>query len=377
MILIRSTLRYHFTGRFWDILQDLAEAKTFPESHGSPSENNNKRVFGSVEPVEFPPPDKMSNMSPIGRGPIAGSKRVSSSLGSARRGVNGTNASSSIFTTTAGIQGDLSILSMGGSVSTPEKTDGLETSAHSSPGTLTRVFDGDVIPITTNDLGRLPLHHGVKFPTNFNFGEIANGWKPSGSGQASTTLGGVQPSPGLSRGDGMNPRGTQTGVIPSLHPPQEQHPEDLFPWMPFTTMIGAGETTTDSVLTSATVATATKPNVASTYATAGPDQTQQAADRLDSTISSLFGNVPSTSSTALGQMAGVLPGPASNATGDHTDLFDALFSPPDPLVETHSPPTMRTTQQPHDEPEEQGFGSLPANAQAYLHGWSNAPQAFE
>jgi len=378
MVLIWSTVRYHFTGRFWDILKDLAEIRSFPESHGSPSESNNKRVFGSVDPAEFPPPDNMSNTPQISRGPVAGSKRVSLSLDSARRGatstVNGTNASSPIFTTTAGTQGDLSIPSLGGSVSTPEKTDGLGTSAQSSPITLTRIFDNDTIPITTNDLGRLPLHHGVKFPTNFNFGEIANGLNASGSGRTSTALGGVQPSPGLSRGDGANSRGTRAGVTPSLHPPQEQHPEDLFPWMPYTGMTGAEETTTNSV---PALATATKPNVASTYATVGPDQSQQTADRLDSTISSLFGDVPSTSSTALGQMAGLLPGPASTAARDHTDLFDALFSPPDPPVEAHPTPTMQTAQQPHDEPGEQEFGGLPANTQAYLQGWSNAPQAFE
>ncbi|KAF9649885.1 hypothetical protein BDM02DRAFT_1732786 [Thelephora ganbajun] len=373
---------YHFTGRFWDILRDLAEVGSFPESHASPSESTNKRVYGFDEPTDFPPPDNMPKASQNGRGPIAGSRRVSLSLNSTGRGassvVNSANVLSPTLTTTPGtqyIRGDLSVLSMAGSTPTPEKTDGLETSSYSSP-TLTRVFDGNAIPITTNDLGRLPLHHGVKFPTNFNFGEIANGWNTSGSGRASTTLGDVQQSYGLGRGvDSMD---TQTRAIPGLHLPQEQHPEDLFPWMPYTMTIGAGETTTDSIPTLTTVANTIEPNVASTYVSADPNQTQQATDRLDSTISSLFGDVPSTSSTALGQTMGLLPGPTSDSAEVNADLFGALFPPSDPPVGMDEPPTVQTTQQPHDEQEERGFGNLPpVNAQAYLRGWSNAPQAFE
>lgn len=371
MVLIWLTLRYHFTGRFWDILRDLAEMGSFPESHADPVANN-KRTYGSDEPVESPP-GSTSKASPDNRGPIAGSKRVSSSLSSARwdaaSAVNHTNTSSPTSTTIPGtqvIRGDPSIFSMTGTVSTPENTDGLESSRHSSPGTLTTIFDGDAIPITTNDLGRLPLHYGVKFPRNSNLGEMANGWNTSGSGQASTILG-VQPAPGLSQG-GVNSRATQTGAIPGLHPPQEQHPEDLFPWMSYTAMVGTEEVMTDPVLTLATVETETKPNLASTYVTADSD----------STISSFFGDAPSTSFTTLGQMGGLLPGPTSNATEDHMDLFNTMFPLSDPPAGTHPSTTAQTTQQPHGGDREQGYRDFPLiNEQAYLHGWSNAPQAFE
>jgi len=340
-------LSYHVTGRCWDLLRDLAEAGSFPESHASPPANNNKRTHGSDEPAESPPPDNTSKASSNGRGPIASSKWLSSSRGSSPRDVtsvlNDTTTSSPI----------------------PEKTDGLEASNSSSPGTLTRIFDGDAMPITTNDLGRLPLHHGVEFPTNFYFGQVTNGWNATGS----------EPSLWSSQG-GPNTRGTQTGVIPGLHPPQEQHLEDLFPWMLCTTAMGGKEIPTDSVSTLATVATATKPNVASTHVAANPDQTRQTVDRLDSTISSLFGGVPS-SFTAFGQTADLLPGPTSNTTEDHTDLFGALFPPFDPQVGSHPPTTVQNTQQPYQGPTERGYGSLPIDAQAYLHGWSNVPQAFE
>jgi len=378
MILIWLTLRYHFTGRFWDILRDLAEAGSFPESHASQSGNNNKRVYGSDEPADSPSPDDTSKVSQNRRGPIAGSKRVSSSLHSSRGGViplvNDTNVSSPTSTTsgTQDTQRDLGILPVTGSASTPERTDGLGTS-DSSPGTLTKIFDGDTIPITTNDLGRLPLHHGVKFPTNFDFEAIANGWNTSG--QASTTLG-MRPNLGLSQGAGVNSRGTQAGVIPGLHLPQEQHPEDLFPWMSYN-MAGAGETTTGTVPDLATIATTTRQNVGSTYVTTDPDQAQQAADQLDSAILSLFGDVPSTSSTALGQTEGLLSEPASNTAEDDANLFGALFPSLDPPVGTNPSTTVQEIQQPHSGHQEQVYESLPVDPQGYLHGWSSAPQAFE
>ena len=340
MVLIRLTLRYHFTGRFWDILRDLAEVGSFPESHASPSANN-KRIYGSDEPVESPP-DNTSEASPKDRGPIAGSKRVSSSIGSARRDTTSANASSPTLATTLGTQdlrGDPSIFSVTGSVSTPEKTGSIETSGYSSPGAFTTMFNGDALPITTNDLGKLPLHHGIKLSTNFNFEEIANGWNASGSS------------------------------------PREQLPEDLFPWISYTGMVGAGGATADPVLTPAIITTTTKLNGSSEYITTNPDQSQQTADGFDSAMESLFGNVPSTSFTAFGQTAGLLPGTVSNATGYHTDLFGALFPPLDPPVGPST--TMQTAQQSHNGHEERGYGSLPVSAQAYLHGWSNAPQAFE
>ena len=342
MILIPLIFRYHFTGRFWDTLRDLAEVGSFPESHASLSVNNNKRVYGSDEPAESPP-DNNSKVPPTSRGPFASSKRVSSSLGPSPGDVASVvddMAASSPASITPDIQkvgGDLNILSVTDSISTPEKTDGPETSGCPSLGTLTRIFDGDAMPITTNDLGRLPIHHGVKLSTDLNFGEIASGWNTTGSEQ----------SPDL------NTRGTQTGVIPGLHPPQEPDPGDPFPWMLCTTMMGAGEAPKDSV------------------------QTQQTADRLDCMISSLFGDVPSTSFTTLGQVVDLSPGPVSGGTGHHTDIFDALFPPSDPPVETHPSTTVQTAQHPHEIHEEQEYGSLPVNAQAYLRGWSNAPQAFE
>ena len=340
-------LRYHLTGRCWDILRDLAEVGSFPESHASPPANNNKRTYGSDKPAESPP-DNTSKQSPSDRGPIASSKRISLSLGSspldATSVLHGTTTSSPVSPTPGSqeIRGDLSILSVRGSASTSEKTDGSDSS---SPSTLTRIFEGDTIPTTTNDLGRLPLHHGVKFPTNFDFGQVANEWNAARS----------EPSSGLSQ-RGLNARGTQAGVIFGLHPPQEN--SDLFPWMVYTTMMEGKEVPTDSVPT-----------------LANPNQTQQTADRLDSTISSFFGDVPS-SFTALGQTASALPGPASNAAEDHADLF-ALFPPSDPPVGPHPPMTVQDTQQPRQGHEERGYESLPIDTQAYLHGWSNVPQAFE
>ena len=348
------TLRYHFTGRFWDILRDLAEVGSFPESHANSPVNNNKRVHGSDEPAESPPPDDTSKASSRGRGPVQGSKRVSRTLGSST--INDT-ATSSPASLTYDIRGDLAISPAAGTVSTPERTDSLEISDSPSPGALTRIFNGDTMPITTNDLGRLPLHHGVKFPANFNTGDTASGWNAVGA----------EPSHGLTQGD-LNTRGTQTGVIPGIHPPQDQHPEDLFPWMLYTTMLGPEEPPTNS---DPALATASKPNVAPGYVAANSSQAQQGADRVDPTMSSLFGDI--TSSTALGQAAGLLPGPVPNATQDHTGLFDTLFPLSGPPVGTHPP----TNQQPHEAREEPGYGSLPINAQAYLHGWSNVPQAFE
>ena len=172
----------------------------------------------------------------------------------------------------------------------------------------------------------------------------------------------------------MDSRGSQTRVIPGLNPPQEQHQEDLFPWISYTGTAGAGGATADPVLTFATITTA-KPNGSSEYITTNPDQSQQTADRFDSAMESLFGDVPPTSFTTFGQTAGLLPDTVPNATGHHTDLFDTLFLPLDPPVGPST--TMQTTQQSHSEREERGYGSLPDNAQAYLHGWSNAPQAFE
>jgi hypothetical protein len=367
MILILLAPRYHFTGRFWDILRDLAEVGSFPESHTSPSPSSNKRVYESDEPVDSSSLDNRSKVSPSGRGRIAGSKRVSSSLGSANRGATSTanNARTSppTITTTPGTQDsrdDLSIPSAAGSISTPEN----KTSSSSSPSTLTRIFDGDAIPITTNDLGRLPLHHGAKFPTNFDFEAITNGWDTSGSGEPSTSLGGVYPSPGLGQGEGANSKDARTGDVPGLRRPQEQRPEDLFPWIPYITMVGPGGPTTG-------------PQAAPPYVTADPDPNRATVDQLDSTISSLFGDVPSTSSTTLGLTAGPIPRPVPNATEDDTDLLDALFPPSHPPVGTYPPPTVQATQQLHQGREEQEYGSLPENAQAYLCGWSNAPQAFE
>jgi len=135
------------------------------------------------------------------------------------------------------------------------KTDGLETSGSPSSGTFVGIFDGDTMPITTDDLAGLPLHRGVKFPTNFNFGEVANGRNASGCGQASTTIT-VHPSSELSRGEGAGPRDTRTGVIPELL----HSPEDLFLWMSYAVLIGTGPTTTDSVPALATVATGIQPN---------------------------------------------------------------------------------------------------------------------
>jgi hypothetical protein len=279
-------LGYHLTGRCWNTLRDLAESGSFPESHASPPANNNKRTYGSDEPAESPPPDNTPNAPSNGRRP----KRISSSRGQPPRvatsALNGATTPSPL--------------------STPPGTRGIRADS-SSPGTLTRIFGGDAMPMTTNDLGRLPLHHGVKFPADFGFGQIANGWNTTGSEQ----------SPGLSQ-VGLSIRSTQAGVIPGLRPPQEQHPEDLFLWMPYTMVMGSKQVPTDSVPAFATVTTATKP-----VGSVGRDQTRQAADRWDSTISSHFGGVPS-SFIALGQTAGLLPGPASNPTEDHADLLGAL-----------------------------------------------------
>ena len=317
----------------------------------------NKRAYGADEPVD-PPRDNASEASPNRRGPIAGSKRVSLSPGSAGRDttsvMNDTCAIPHPSTTSPGLQDS------GGdpSVSTPEKTDGLETGDSSPAVNLTGIFGGASMPITTNDLGRLPLHHGVKFRTDFDFQAIANGWNGTGSGRAPTNLDGVDPNPGPGQGEGVNSRG-------SLYPPQEQHPEDLFPWIPYTT--------TDSIPTMAT----TRSNVAPAYVAAGPSQTKPAADQLDSTISSLFGDVPSTSSTALGLTAGLSLEPASSATENHMDMFGTLFPLTHTPVETRASTTVQTTQPSLDGHGERGYESLPVDPQAYLHGWSNVPQAFE
>lgn len=340
-------LRYHLTGRCCDMLRDLAEVGSFPESHASPPANNNKRTYGSDEPAESPPPDNISKASPNGHGPIASSKRVSSSLASSPRGptsVPNEKPTPPPIPTTSGTQehpGDLTVLPVTGSASTSEKTDGLEIRDSPSPGALTRIFGGGAMPITTNDLGRLPLHHGVKFPTNFDFGQVAGGWNTTGS----------EPSPRLSQG-GLNTRGTQAEVIPGLHPPQEQHPEGLFPWMLYSTVVGGKEVPTESI------------------------PTQQTSDRLDPTISSLFGDMPSPF-TALRQTAGLLPGPTLNETEGHADLFNALFPPSDPPVGSHPPTTVQSTQQSNHGHEDRGYENIPMDAQAYLHGWSSVPQAFE
>ena len=357
MVLIRIISRYHFTGRFWDILRDLAEVGSFPESHASPPAHNNKRVYGSDEPGESPSPDDTSRASPKRRSRISGSKRASSSLGPSA--LNDT-AASSPTSLTHDIRGDLTVSSAAGTVSTPERTDSLETSDSPSPGALTRIFNGDTMPITTNDLGRLPIHHGVKFPSNFNIGETTSGWNGVGTGS----------SHGLTQG-GLNTRGAQAGAIPGIHPPQEQQPDDLFPWMLYTTMLGPEDTPMNSGPVLTTMGTANKPNVAPGYVNTDPNQTQQSTDRVDRSMSSLFGDF--TSPTTLGQAANMLPGPAPNATQDHTGLFDTLFPLSGPPVGTHPP----TGQQPNEAHEDPGYGNLPMNAQAYLHGWSNVPPAFE
>lgn len=333
----------------------------------------------SDEPADPPLPDNTLEASPNNRGPIAASKRASLSIGSGFTSVtNNTGIPPPATTIVPGPQdtrGDLSILSTAGSVSTPEKDGGLEISG--SPSTsLTGIFGSSAIPITTNDLGRLPLHYGVKFPMDFDFPAIASGWNASGSGRASTSLGGANQNSGSGQVDGVNSGGTQSRRNYGIFPPQEQHPEDLFPWIPYTTTVGAREIAVDSVPILATAEATTRPNAAPTYVPAYCSQTKPTADQLDSTISSLFGNVPSTSSTVLGMLTDSLPGPVSNTTENRTNLFEALFPPPHTLVDTYLPPTARGTQQPHDG-HEQGYESLPVDAQAYLHGWSNAPQAFE
>lgn len=341
---------------------------------------NNKRVYGSDEPVDSPSPDNALEVSPSARGPIAGSKRASGSVGrGATPLMNNTDAPPPTLTTTSGpndAREDLNTLSVAGPASTPEKAGGLETGSPSPTTSLRRVFGGNTIPITTNDLGRLPLHYGAKFPVDFDFQAIASGWDASGSGRASISLGGVDLSPGSGQTEGVNSRGTQSGGIHGLYPPQEPHPEDLFPWIPYTT-IGVGEAVTDSAPNLATAAATTRSNTAPMYVGADPSQSNPNTDQLNSTILLLFGDVPLPSSTALGVMTDSLPGPASNVTQNHTDPFDALFPPTHSQAGAHLPPPMQTTQQPRDRYDEQGYGNLPVDAQAYLHGWSNAPQAFE
>ena len=185
-------------------------------------------------------------------------------------------------------------------------------------------------------------------------------------------FGGMQPSLELAQG-GVNFSGTQTGGIPGLGIPQEQRQEDPLPWMPFTNIMGAGGTPASPLPVRATGITATELDAMSTDVNNDTDRTRQAADRLDSTISSLFGDVPS---TGLGQTAGFSSGPASDKAEDLADLFHVLFPSVDPLVGT-DPSPMIQSRPAHDVQEGQGYGGLPANAQAYLHGWSNAPQAFQ
>ena len=131
----------------------------------------------------------------------------------------------------------------------------------------------------------------------------------------------------IEQGGGADPRGTRAGVISRLLYPQEQRPEDLFPWISYAALIGAGPTATDSLSALATAATAIQPNSASAYVTADSTQTQWTGDKLDSMILSLFRGIPSTSSATLRQTAGLSPVPASNTTEDHTDLFNVLFPP--------------------------------------------------
>ena len=377
MVLTWLSLRCHFAGRFWDILRDLSEVGSFPESHGSPSGSSNKRVYISDEQTDPPPPDSASEASPNRRGPIVGSKQPPLSLGSAARGSTSVTSNkdappptSTTNPTPQDTREHLSIFPAAGSVSTPERAGGSETGI--SPSTI---FGSSAIPITTNDLGRLPLHYGVRFPMDFDFPAIANGWNASGSSRTPTGLGGANPNYGLGHADGVNSRGTQSRGIYGLYPPQEQQPEDLFPWISYTTTIGAGGTTADSVPTFATAEATTRPNATSTYVPTYPSHTKPTADQLDSTILSLFGEVPPTPSTALGLPAGSLPGPALNTTENHTDPFNVLF-PPSPSGDTYIPPIVGGTEQPRDGGEEREYGSLPVGAQAYLRGWSNAPQAF-
>lgn len=329
--------------------------------------SNNKRVHESDEPTDSPPTDNTSRASSNGYGPATGSRQVSSSLGSAGRdatsAVNRTGASlsTSVIPSTQGVRGDPSTPSKASPGSTLENSNG-PASNSSSPGPLTWIYDGDAVPVTTSDLGRLPLHYGSEFPTNFNFTAIANEWNASGSGQTSTTFGSLQ-----GQGEEFNSRGAQTRTIPGLYPPQEQHPEDLFPWVPYVATVGAGRTATGSVPSLATGAATTRPNAASTYTTPDPNQTK----------SSLSRNVPSTSPALPGLTEGLLPAPTSDSAEDHTDLFDILFPPSHPPVRTNLPPMVQAPQEPHEGYGEHGYGSLPVTAQAYLHGWSNAPQAFE
>lgn len=372
MILILLDFRYHVTGRFRDILRDLAEVGSFPEFHATPPEKSNKRAHGSDGPIESLPEDALI-ASLQGRMPTANSDQISPSLDCPGRsgtldehGANFSPPTSIITPGTQDIRAGLSSPSVAGSVSTPE------TSDYPSPGSFSEIFDGDTIPVTTNDLGSLPLHHGAKLPKNFGFGDMANALNTT---TPFPTFGGVQPSLELAQG-GVNFSGTQTGGIPGLGIPQGQRQEDLFPWMPFTNIMGAGGTPANPLSVRATGTTTAEPDLMSTDVNDDTDRTRQAANRLDSTISSLFGDVPSSSSTGLGRTAGFSSGPASDKAEDLADLFHVLFPSVDPLVGI-DPSHMVQSQPAHDVQEGQGYGGLPANAQAYLHGWSNAPQAFQ
>ena len=170
-ILILLNGRYLFAGRFLDILQDLAGVGC--TSHAGPPESNDERAHGSDEHMDLPFPGDASGAQPNGHGSTADSPLISITTPDIQ-----------------GVRGDPDSLFAAGSVSTPGETD-------SSPGSLSGVFDSDAFPIKTNDLGRLPLHHGIKLPTNFSFGETANGPNTT---TPSTTLGCMHPNPGSGQG---------------------------------------------------------------------------------------------------------------------------------------------------------------------------------
>jgi hypothetical protein len=379
MFLIRLSLRYHVAGRFWDILRDLAEAGNFPEFHASPSEKNNKRAHGSDGPVDPLPEDTLR--APLNvRRPFASSDQVSPSLDSV--GSSGTSIVNSTAPfppalianpSTQDFRGDLSPSPVVGYLSTPEMSDHFQVSNHSSPGSLSVIFDGDTIPVTTNDLGRLPLHYGAKLPTNSGFGDMANGFNAR---TPSTALGGTQPNSGLAQG-GLDFGGAQTGGIPGPGLPRRQNLEYPFPWMPYTNAMESGEASNNYIPISTTATTTTQADAMSMYVDDDTDQAKRAADRLDSTISSLFVDGSSTSATALEQTAEFPPVPVLNTVEDLADLFHVIFQPTNPPVETHPSPAVQTQTQQAQEVQGRGDWSFSANAQAYLQGWSNAPQAFQ
>jgi hypothetical protein len=140
------------------------------------------------------------------------------------------------------------------------------------------------------------------------FGQIANGWNASGSGPSS--------HPWRCEGPGKSRRGRElqrysdwsnSRSTPSARAtPRRPLPMDAVHYGD-----RGWQELTDSVPTLATVATATKPDVASTYVPQAPTKPNRL--QIDWTLRSRHSSemCPSTSSTALGQTAGLLPGPAS------------------------------------------------------------------